>query len=43
MPGVLGSSIRATIIGTCIKVVILAIGWLREVAKYKDLSNIISK
>ena len=43
MPGVLGSSIRATATGTYIKVVILAISWLREVTKYKDPSNIISK
>ena len=43
MPGVLGNSIRATIIGTYIKVVILAISWLREVTEYKDPSNIISK
>ena len=43
MPGILGSSIRATATGTCIKVVILAIGQLREVTKYKDPFNIISK
>ena len=43
MPGVLGSSIRATVIGTYIKVIILAINQLREVTKYKDPSNIISK
>ena len=43
MPGVPGSSIRATATGTYIKVVILAIGWLREVTEYKDPSDIISK
>ena len=43
MPGVPGSSIRATVIGTYIKVVILAISQLREVTEYKDPSNIISK
>ena len=43
MPGVPGSSIKATAIGTYIKVVILVISQLREVTKYKDPSNIISK
>ena len=43
MPGVLGNNIRATVIGTYIKVIILAINQLREVTKYKDPSNIISK
>ena len=43
MPGIPGSGIRATAIGTCIEVVILAVGQLREVTEYKDPSDIISK